>query len=188
MARRTLYSPGRTPGKDGYKGSVVENVHLDYDMNAVHRWPDGYPRPEACVGQASGDPKQYKVFPYSSRTASRTSTTVPGKALVFGSWSDYVRLNPNPEYLENIPEEEWFERLDEYDEGARRRRQRPPEPDSPAGGSRDDVAAWVAKQHFLVDSGVREIWYLPQGAPSEEIRLLEVSDRLGEGGIPGRGD
>ena len=35
------------PRKDGYKGSVVENVHLDYDMNAVHRWPDGYPRPEA---------------------------------------------------------------------------------------------------------------------------------------------
>ncbi|HEV3167861.1 MAG TPA: hypothetical protein VGZ22_27920, partial [Isosphaeraceae bacterium] len=32
------------------------------------------------------------------------------------------------------------------------------------------------------DNGVREVWYLPQGAPADEIRFLEVSDRLAGNG------
>jgi hypothetical protein len=29
------------------------------------------------------------------------------------------------------------------------------------------------------DGAVQEVWYLPAGAPSNEIRLLEASDRYG---------
>src|SRR5947209_2826741 len=39
------------PRKDGYSGAVIDDVSLDYDMEAVHSWPNGHPRPEACVGQ-----------------------------------------------------------------------------------------------------------------------------------------
>ena len=50
------------PRKSGYKGDFVEDVSLDYDMEMVHRWLDGEPRPEACVGRAPDNPKHYKVF------------------------------------------------------------------------------------------------------------------------------
>ena len=38
------------------------------------------------------------------------------------------------------------------------------------------MAAWIAKKHFLADSGIREVWYLPLGAPADEIRFLELND------------
>ena len=44
--------------------------------------------------------------------------------------------------------------------------------------NRDDVAEWVAKQHFIVDRGIREIWYLPKESPLDEIRLLEVNEQV----------
>ena len=153
------------PRKDGYKGNVIEDVHLDYNMEAVHSWPDGADRPEACVGRAGNDPKQYKVFKYRSELEKVGYQLAPGMPVVIGSWSRYVKLNPRPENLEKVPEEEWYERLDEYDEGARRRRRRAQEPDAPAGGGRDEVAAWVAKRHFIADSSIQEIWYLPRGRP-----------------------
>ena len=34
------------PRTDGYPGDVIDGVTLDYDMNAVHRWPNGQPRPQ----------------------------------------------------------------------------------------------------------------------------------------------
>ena len=36
----------------------------------------------------------------------------------------------------------------------------------------------MAKKHFITDTAIREIWYLPQGSPPEEIRFLELNDRL----------
>jgi hypothetical protein len=44
--------------------------------------------------------------------------------------------------------------------------------------NRDEVAAWVAKKHFIADSAIREVWYLPQDAPADEIRFLELNDRF----------
>lgn len=80
--------------------------------------------------------------------------------------------------VEQLNEEQWYDFLDMLDEISRRRRQRASPDDRPATSGRDDVAAWVAKQHLIVDSAVREVWYLPTGAPPGEIRFLEVSDRL----------
>lgn len=79
---------------------------------------------------------------------------------------------------EQLDEEQWLDFLDELDEVARRRRQRPEEPWGPASTNRDDVAAWVAKGHLLADRSIREIWYLPDGAPPNEIRFLARNDRL----------
>ena len=78
---------------------------------------------------------------------------------------------------EQLNEVEWFDFLDELDEVARRRHQTiPPEP---TGSNRDEIAAWIAKKHFVVDSKIREIWYLPAGSPPNEIRLIESHDRFG---------
>jgi hypothetical protein len=169
------------PRKDGYSGKVVEDVVLDYDMEAIHSWPHGHARPDACVGQDPNTPKEYKVFKYKSDLQAAGFKPIAGTAVVFGSWSDYLRLNPDPSVLEKLDEEAWFERLDELDEGSRRRRKRSPEPDAPAGNNRDEVAAWVARSHLIADSGIREVRYLPKGAPPDEIRMLELNDRLADG-------
>ena len=87
---------------------------------------------------------------------------------------------PNPVELarqaESLDEVQWLDFLDELDEVSRRRRQRPPEPDPPSA-DREVVAAWVVRQHFAADSAIREVCYLPEGAPADEIRLIEVNDR-----------
>jgi hypothetical protein len=162
------------PQKAGYKGTVVEGVTLDYDMEAVHSWPVGQARPEACVGRAPDNPKHYKVFKYSSERQSTGYQPVAGTAAVFGSWKDYLKLR----HAEDLPDEDWYQELDRLDESSRVRRQRTQAPALPMGKSRDEVAAWVAKKHLIADSGIREVWYLPREAPPEEIRLLELNDRL----------
>jgi hypothetical protein len=79
--------------------------------------------------------------------------------------------------VEELDKEQGFEFLDALDQVSRRRRQRREDPSGPTGTSRDEVAAWVAKQHLLVDVSVQEIWYLPMGAPADEIRFLELNNR-----------
>jgi len=73
------------PRRVGYGGSVDEGVTLDYDIEAVHSWPEGSPMPEACVGRDPQDPKSYKVFKYSSELQSEGYEPVSGAAEVFGS-------------------------------------------------------------------------------------------------------
>ncbi len=80
--------------------------------------------------------------------------------------------------IEEYDVEQWFAFLDELDAVSRRRRERDQEPEQPPASDRDSVAAWLARQHFLVDVAIREIWYLPKDAPANEIRLLEVTDRF----------
>jgi hypothetical protein len=164
---------GEDPREAGYTGHV-ENVTLDYDIAAIHRWPEGAAAPEACVGRDPGDPHHYKVFKYSSERQSAGYQPVEGTPVVFASWPDYRKL-VHPDL---INDEAWYEYLDWLDEKSRRRRQRAPVPDAPADKTRDQVAAWVAKKHLLVDTSIRAVWYLPHGSPADEIRLLEVNDRL----------
>jgi hypothetical protein len=97
---------------------------------------------------------------------------------VFGSWSDFRELFPSPDQ----PSERWFRSLDEIDEIARRRREKQGSEPVPAGSNRDEVAHWVARQHMQVDTGIREVWYLPIGSAPDEIRLLEVSERIDRNG------
>ncbi len=158
------------PKKIGCALDFDEGVSLDYDMDAVHSWPEGTDAPEVCVGQDPNDPKHYKVFKYEKDCRGEGYHLIPGTPLVFGSWNDYRKLVPP-----GPGDERWFDFLDELDEVARLHRQvgAPPK-----AGSRDEIAAWVAKKHLVVDISIREIWYLPCEAPPEEIRLLEVSDRL----------
>jgi hypothetical protein len=170
------------PRKDGYKGDVEEDVDLDYDMLEVHKWPDGHARPEACVGRDPNNPKHYKVFKYSSELQSTGYQPVVGTLVTPGDWARYSRLHQIPPDPEQTEDEEWYEYLDKLDEDSRRRRQHAQSPDAPAGKSRDEVAAWAAKQHLFVDSGIREVWYLPEGAPADEIRFLELNDRFAANG------
>ena len=80
--------------------------------------------------------------------------------------------------LEKFNEQEWVEFLNELDGVSRRRQERVTISSKPSGTGRDDVAAWVAKRHLLVDTAIREIWYLPTSSPADEIRLIELNGRL----------
>ncbi|MBL8795146.1 MAG: hypothetical protein JNM56_14650 [Planctomycetia bacterium] len=162
------------PRKAGYQGKVIEGVTLDYNMDAVHHWPEGQARPDACVGRSPVDSRHYQVFQYDRDLRAAGYELVAGTAAVFGAWKDYLKVSG----AEDLSDEEWYQQLDRYDEAARLRRQRGQEPTAPAGSSRDEIAAWVARRHLIVDAGIREVWYLPRQAPPEEIRLLELSDRL----------
>jgi hypothetical protein len=166
------------PRKDGWQGDVEEGVTLDYDMDAVHEWPDGAPRPEACLGRCPGNPTHYKVFKYQQLLQGAGYQPVQGTTLVFGSWSRYLRAGLNPPDPAQTDPIQYYDYLDELDDRYRRWRKRAQEPTIPVGGGRDDVAAWVAQTHFVADNGIREVWYLPHGAPPNEIRLLELTDRF----------
>lgn len=166
------------PRTAGYKGNVLESVTLDYDMEAIHSWPDRNTRPEACVGRAPDNPNHFKVFKYSSERHAAGYQPVAGTAVVFGSWQDYVQLHLLPPDPDQTPDEPWYGYLDRLDEDSRRRRQRAQAPAPPPGSSRDEVAAWVARKHFLADTSIREVWYMPGRSPPDEIRLLELNDRL----------
>jgi hypothetical protein len=166
------------PRKAGYKGNVKEGVTLKYDMLAVHAWPDGEPAPEACVGQDPADPSQYEVFKYSRDLQAAGYRPVGGKAVLFGSWSDYLKLRLTPPRPDQIDDDSAYHYLDTVDAFGRDLRHQPDAAAEPAGAGRDEVASWVAHKHLLSDRGIREVWYLPATAPPEEIRLLEVNDRF----------
>ena len=166
------------PRKDGFRGECEDGVRLDLDPEVVYSWPEGETRPEACLGRAPDDPKQYKVFRYKKDLESQGYEPLSGSTLVFGSWADYLKIRRLPPDPEQTKDEDWYEYLDRVDDDSRERRRRVQSAPAPAGKSRDDVAAWVAERHRIVDSGIREVWYLPEGAPPDEIRFLEVNDRL----------
>lgn len=170
------------PRSEGYQGQVIEGVCLDYDMEAVHDWPDGHERPQACVGRSSDNPNHYKVFRYSRDLRKEGYEPVPGSAVVFSSWSEYTRLRLLPPDPEQTEDEKWYDYLDKLDEASRRRRQRAQVAERPSGHTRDEVAAWVARRHLIADSSINQVWYLPHGAPQQDIRFLEVNDRLARGG------
>jgi hypothetical protein len=48
----------------------------------------------------------------------------------------------------------------------------------PAAFDRDAMAAFYAKRHKVTDPSVREIHYLPTGAPANEIRFVEVNEAI----------
>ncbi len=52
------------PRTEGFKGEVAEGVTLDFDMNAIHYWPNGQRRPNPQLGRDPKDPKHYQVFKF----------------------------------------------------------------------------------------------------------------------------
>ena len=45
---------------------------------------------------------------------------------------------------------------------------------------RDTWARWYADRHLKTDSGIREVYYLPQHASEREIRFIEVNDLIAD--------
>jgi hypothetical protein len=77
----------------------------------------------------------------------------------------------------NLDEHQWRVFLEELGEVRRRRNQLAAE-GPPRNGSRDELAAWVAREHLAMDPGITDVWYLPANAPPDEIRLIEVNQFL----------
>jgi hypothetical protein len=166
------------PRKDGYKGDVEDGVTLDHNEE-IYLYPSGSDLPVTCLGRSRSSPKEYKVFKHRrDLDAAGYEYVSAGTPPVLGSWLDYVRLHLDPPNPEEIDEEDWFNYLDKVDDEARRLNKRSPWPETPKDASRESVAEWLAKQHFIMDPTIREIYYLPQGAPANEIRFLEISERL----------
>ncbi|HEX7376353.1 MAG TPA: hypothetical protein VF278_04540 [Pirellulales bacterium] len=172
-----LVFTGEDPRRSGYAGNMIDNVALDYDMEAVHQWKNGDAAPEARVGRDPLDARRFKVFRNTDELRLAGYEPVAGDPVVFALWTDYLKLRTMPPGPDT-PDEYWYDYLDELDKNAREWRRRAPDTSEPISAARDDVAKWVAKKHFIADSGIREIWYLPQEAPTDEIRLLEVNDRF----------
>jgi len=167
------------PRRAGFRGDVEEGVSLEYNTEETFLWPEGADIPDPCVGRSRENSKHYKVFKYQQDLHGAEYEFVShGVPFVTVSWRDYVRLRLNPPGPEQIDEEDWYNYLDKVDDEARRLGQRTPWPEAPEDASRDSVAQWLAKQHFITDPTIREIWYLPNGAPKDEIRFLEISERV----------
>ncbi|HEY4308692.1 MAG TPA: hypothetical protein VGN12_04485 [Pirellulales bacterium] len=167
------------PANDGFTGEVLTDVELDYEMEAVHQWNEGEGRPEACLGRSPNNPKHFKVFKYSLDRQREGYQAVDGTVVVFGSWREYLQVFAHPPRRDQLGDEGWFDYLDELDEEVTRESgNRQAMLDTPEPRDRDAVAEWLAKRHFIADSGIREVWYLPGGSPPQEIRLLELNDRV----------
>ena len=44
----------------------------------------------------------------------------------------------------------------------------------------DSMARLYAKRHLKTDPGIREVYYLPAGAPEREIRFIEINDLIAD--------
>ena len=168
------------PRTEGYRGVVSENVSLDYDMNAIHQWPHGEARPAPRLGRDPKSPLHYRVFKFPHELEEAGYEFIDyNTPLVAYSWLDYKRQYPRlSEVADRIGEDEWSAELDEIDEATKLFRQKDIESEPPAGSDRDKIAEWVAKRHLGTDGSIRQVVYLPSGAPANEIRLLEVNERF----------
>ncbi len=167
------------PRKDGYAGKVIENVTLDFHAD-IDIWPDGQPTPEPQLGRDPTNRTHYKVFksPHELQDAGFEFVT-PNTPVEVYSWRAYRRMFPVPKDLaESLGQDEWSQYLDEIDEATKLLRQKDTEPEPPVGSDRDKIAEWVAKRHLGTDGSIRQVVYLPSGAPANEIRLLEVNERI----------
>ena len=78
--------------------------------------------------------------------------------------------------LANLPRREYAELIKQVDDQRRQAAERESREHRPRNGmSKEEFAAWIARQHFAIDKGLTQILYLPAGAPAEEVRLLEVN-------------
>ena len=114
----------KNPRKNGFRGVVEEDVELDYDVEAVHRWPEGATAPVPCVGQDPKNPKRYKVFRSADTCSAERYIAVEGEAVELGSWLDYARIRQIPPDPLKLEEEDWHEYLDKVDEFSRLSRAR----------------------------------------------------------------
>lgn len=168
------------PRLDGFKGPVIEGVSLDYDILSITSWPDGRPSPQPQLGRDPANPKHYKVFKYPKELHDLGFEFVHDNSpIVVYSWHEFRKMIPMPnEIAEKLETPEWFDYLDEIDTATLHRRQTVAEPKLPPDSTIERIAEWIANRHLSADASVRQVWYLPSGAPDGEIRLLEVSNRV----------
>ncbi len=168
------------PRADGYKGEVVDGVTLDYDMNAIHLWPNGQLRPNPRLGHDPNNAKLYKVFKTPEQLQAEGFVPVHvNTPFVAYTWADYRKhYYPVPEeYAKSMTQDEWFDFLEETDCATKLRKKMNEAEKPPKGNNRDQIAEWVAKRHMGSDGGIQQVWFLPSGSPADEMRLLEVSER-----------
>jgi len=107
------------PRTEGYQGDVAEDIQLDYDMNAIHLWPEGESSPNPQLGRDPKNTKHYKVFKFPKELqCSEFDLVSPEAPILVYSWLNYREMIPWPhEVAEKMELHEWFDLLDSSDEG-----------------------------------------------------------------------
>lgn len=78
--------------------------------------------------------------------------------------------------LANLPRHEYAELIRQVDEQRRQAAEQEEQKHRPRSGmSKEEFVTWIARQHRAIDKGITRILFLPNGAPPEEVRLLEVN-------------
>jgi hypothetical protein len=76
-----------------------------------------------------------------------------------------------------MPRREYAELIRSVDSARRQHIEDRERAEFPSSGiSRDDFAVWIARRHHAIDKGITQVIYLPQDAPRDEVRLLEVNE------------
>ncbi|SIO43228.1 hypothetical protein SAMN05444166_4674 [Singulisphaera sp. GP187] len=79
--------------------------------------------------------------------------------------------------LRELPQRQYSDLIRKVDGERREAVEREERARPPASGmSQLEFAQWIGRRHFAVDKGISRILYLPNGAPAQEVRLLEVND------------
>jgi hypothetical protein len=88
-----------------------------------------------------------------------------------------TRLEQLTEQLKALPRGQYVELIRQVD-AERRKMAELTESNHPPGRgmSRDSFVRWIVAHHFAIDKGITKILYLPDGAPENEVRLLEVNE------------
>jgi hypothetical protein len=77
--------------------------------------------------------------------------------------------------LIRLPRREYSELIHRVDRERRQAVERE-EGEAPTPGiDRDRFARWIGKRHYDIDKGITRVVYLPDNAPPDELRLLEVN-------------
>lgn len=79
--------------------------------------------------------------------------------------------------LRDLPPRQYSDLIRKVDVERRQAVEREDRDHPPSGAmSRDEFARWIARQHFAIDKGITRIFHLPNGAPDQDVRLLEINE------------
>ncbi len=180
LGRDNFVFTQKDPRTDGYIGDVIEDVTLDYDMNAVYSWREGEASPNPQLGRDPQNRKRYRVFKFPQELEAAGYELIHSNTpFVVFSWSDYRKQYcPKPEeYASDMTQDEWFDFLDEADIATRIRKEKSNHYEPPLGNDRDKVAEWVAKRHMGADGGIQEGGEEPRSGAGRQQRQQALDGR-----------
>lgn len=76
------------PSADGYEGQVNPVDELDYDLDAISKWPIGSDAPDPWLGVKRSHPRHFKVFRSRPECEDAGYFPMGTQFAVLNSWKD----------------------------------------------------------------------------------------------------